>query len=284
NGASVVLPWLFKDKSGNMSPAAGEFLEEGVDLTALGLQGCFSTFMAETRSSQQPTATLSDFVLGNFPLCSLAAPQFTGVSKYDTYTNQGDFITYPLTVQNTGGMPLFIQSVSDTLLGNIVVNHTLQQPSAVGVTSITSAFNFSQALAPGASLTIFVTRQVQASDPDATTNTVTFVGTDDLAGTADPISASVTDSVNLFQPSATLTEVASPSAAAAGTPITYTSTAHNTSPADSPNLVLDPGTPNGFFSDNLFPTLESDAIAAAIAAGFGSGGVMSLPAGASFSF
>src|SRR5262249_25897996 len=157
--------------------------EEGVDLTALGLQGCFSTFMAETRSSQSPTATLSDFVLGSFPLCSLAAPQFTGLSKFDTFLNQGDTVTYPLTVQNTGGMPLFIQSVTDTLLGNIVANHTLQAPVAP-VTSITSAFNFSTALAPGASLTIFVTRPVQANDPDPTPDTVTFVGTDDLAGTS----------------------------------------------------------------------------------------------------
>src|SRR5262249_61080404 len=87
-------------------------------------------------SSQSPTATLSDFAVGTFPLCSLAAPQFTGLSKV------GDPVTYPLTVQNTGAMPLFIQSVTDSLLGNIVVNHTLKQPGDPGgnqfVTSITT--------------------------------------------------------------------------------------------------------------------------------------------------
>src|SRR5262245_62826112 len=154
--------------------------------------------MAETRSSQSPTATLSDFVLGSFPVCSLAAPQFTGVSKV------GDPVSYPLTVQNTGAMPLYIQSVTDTLLGNVVVNHTLQQPSAVGVTSISSSFDFSQPLAPGASLTILVTRTVQAGDHDPTVSTVTFVGTDDLAGTEEPITASATNSVNLFQPSSSM--------------------------------------------------------------------------------
>jgi uncharacterized repeat protein (TIGR01451 family) len=284
NSAPISVPWSYTNKSGQHQPAAGEFIEEGVDLTALGIQGCFTTFLAETRSSQSPTATLSDFVLGSFPLCSLAATPFTGLSKFDTSTNQGDLVTYPLTVHNTGGMPLYIQSVTDTLLGNVVVNHTLQQPGAAGVTSITSSFNFSQPLATGASLTIFVTRQVQATDPDPTVNTTTFVGTDDLAGAEDPITASVTDSVNLFQPSATLTEVASPTAGVVGTPITYTFTVSNTSSSDSPDLVLDPGNPNGFFTDSLFPTLESDAIAAAAAAGFGSGGVMSLPAGQSFSF
>jgi uncharacterized repeat protein (TIGR01451 family) len=274
NSAAISVPWSYTNKSGQHQPAAGEFLEEGVDLTALGLQGCFSSFLAETRSSQSPTATLSDFVIGSFPLCSLAAPQFTGLSKFDTFTNQGDFVTYPLTVQNTGGMPLFIQSVTDTLLGNVVVNHTLQQPSAVGVTSITSNFDFSQPLAPGASLTILVTRQVQQTDPDPTNNTVTFVGTDDLAGTADPIRTSVSDSVNLFQPSATMTLTASPSAGVVGTPITYTYTVNNTSSTDSPNLILD-GSANNFLTDSLFGNLEADAIAA---------GGGSLAPGASFSF
>ena len=113
NGGPIAVPWSLTNKSGQNRPAAGEFLEGGVDLTALGLDGCFSSVLAETRSSQSPTATLSDFVIGSFQLCSLAAPQFAGLSKV------GDAVTYPLTVQNTGAMPLFIQSVRDTLLGDI---------------------------------------------------------------------------------------------------------------------------------------------------------------------
>jgi hypothetical protein len=74
NSGSVAVPWSFTDKSHRTSPAAGEFLEEGVDLTALGLGGCFSNFLAETRSSQSPTATLSDFVIGNFNTCRLDLP------------------------------------------------------------------------------------------------------------------------------------------------------------------------------------------------------------------
>jgi uncharacterized repeat protein (TIGR01451 family) len=291
NSAPISVPWSYTNKPGQHQPQAGEFLEEGVDLTALGLQGCFSTFMAETRSSQSPTATLSDFALGSFPLCSLAAPQFSGLSKFDTFTNQGDLVTYPLTVQNTGGMPLYIQTVSDTLLGNIVVNHTLQTVSQINtptnhfVTKVDAGgFNFSTPLAPGASLTINVTRQVQSTDSDPTFNTTTFTGTDDLAGTADPITTSVTDSVNLFQPSATLTEVAAPTAGVIGTPINYTFTVSNTSSSDSPNLILDPNNPNGFFTDSLFGNIEADVITAAIAAGYGSNGAMSLPHGASFSF
>src|SRR4029077_3801662 len=73
-------PWSFTDKSHNSGPAPGEFLEEGVNLTALGLGGCFSNFMAETRSSQSPTATLSDFVIGNFNTCRIDLPNTATVS------------------------------------------------------------------------------------------------------------------------------------------------------------------------------------------------------------
>jgi uncharacterized repeat protein (TIGR01451 family) len=74
NGAPITVPWSFTDKGHNSGPAAGEFLEVGVDLTALGLGGCFSTFLAETRSSDSPTATLSDFVIGTFNTCRLDLP------------------------------------------------------------------------------------------------------------------------------------------------------------------------------------------------------------------
>src|SRR4029077_21184173 len=73
-------PWSFTDKSHNSGPAPGEFLEEGVNLSALGLGGCFSNFLAETRSSQSPTATLSALVIGNFNTCSLSLPNTATVN------------------------------------------------------------------------------------------------------------------------------------------------------------------------------------------------------------
>jgi uncharacterized repeat protein (TIGR01451 family) len=281
NSSPISVPWSYTNKSGQSQPAAGEFLEEGIDLTALGLQGCFSSFLAETRSSQSPTATLSDFVVGSFPLCTLGAPQLNGLSKV------GDSFTYPLTVTNTGASPLFIQSVTDTLLGNIVVNHTLQQPGAAGVNQFVTAidagtYNFSQPLAPGASLTILVSRTVQAGDSDPTVSTVSYIGTDDLAGTQDQITASATNTVNLFQPSATLTLSASPGSAVVGTPITYTYMVTNTSSSDSPNLVLDLSNPNDSFIDTLLGNIEADAIAAMPL--HPSAGVGSVAPGGSFSF
>ena len=75
-------PWPYTPKSGtaNVFPAApiqgnsqgaGAFYEGGLDMTALGLdQSCYSSFMAETRSSNTPSSTLSDFVLGQFSFCN----------------------------------------------------------------------------------------------------------------------------------------------------------------------------------------------------------------------
>ena len=43
-----------------------EFMEGGINLTALGFADtCFSSFMAETRSSHSVDSTLSDFALGD---------------------------------------------------------------------------------------------------------------------------------------------------------------------------------------------------------------------------
>jgi hypothetical protein len=70
NQDGAVAPWLFKNKSGQTTFGHGEFYEGGLNLNTLGLQNeCFSSFLAETRSSQSVTATLKDFVLGGFQQC-----------------------------------------------------------------------------------------------------------------------------------------------------------------------------------------------------------------------
>src|SRR5206468_3799354 len=92
----------------------------------------------------------------------------------------------------------------------------------------------------------------------------------------DPVTASAANSVNLFQPSATMTLVAAPTTAQhLGDVITYTYAVNNTSSADSPNLVLDTNNANNSFTDTLLGDLEADAIAA---------GGGSVAPGGSFSF
>ncbi|HKA08611.1 MAG TPA: hypothetical protein VKD71_15235, partial [Gemmataceae bacterium] len=187
NGDAISVPWAFTNKSGETQPAHGEFFEGGVDLTALGLHGCFTAFMAETRSSQSPTATLSDFVLGNFPLCSIeAGAGSTGLSKV------GDPSFYSLSVRNTGSGPIFPQNISDTVLGNIVVNGVPQTPDGTVITSIhydtTGVLQPDGSLLPGDTLIIQVTRTIQPGDPDPVVSLTTYTFNDAADFSGDQLS------------------------------------------------------------------------------------------------
>jgi len=100
----AVAPWLLLNKSGQSTFGHGELYEGGLNLTALGLQNeCFSSFLAETRSSQSVTATLKDFVLGPFQQCtasavttpSVSAPVAPGTAVYDTDVITGTGVQNP---------------------------------------------------------------------------------------------------------------------------------------------------------------------------------------------
>ena len=84
NSGPVSVPWAFIDKAGFTSPQAGEFLKVGVDLTALFGANVprYASFLAETRSSNSITSTLSDFALG-----SVIAVQTQYTVKPGPYSN-----------------------------------------------------------------------------------------------------------------------------------------------------------------------------------------------------
>jgi fimbrial isopeptide formation D2 family protein/uncharacterized repeat protein (TIGR01451 family) len=111
NGSTITLPWTFTDKSGTPGNQAlpGEFLEVGVNLTALGLSPCFSTFMAETRSSTTEDSTLSDFVLGNFNTCMLTLPNTAHLHAANTAVSDVDSNQATITVVEDG-MPMLAAS------------------------------------------------------------------------------------------------------------------------------------------------------------------------------
>lgn len=70
NNTSIPAPWPYKAKGvvEGFIPKGGAF-EGGINLSSLGLEGCFSSFVAETRSSPSVDAQLKDFVLGSFEAC-----------------------------------------------------------------------------------------------------------------------------------------------------------------------------------------------------------------------
>jgi Prealbumin-like fold domain len=72
NSGPVDSPWPFTDKAVGATNEfqTSEFFEGGLNLTALGLaETCFSTFLVNTRSSQEVNATLKDFALGELGRC-----------------------------------------------------------------------------------------------------------------------------------------------------------------------------------------------------------------------
>jgi hypothetical protein len=114
NTAQTSSPWPYTEKAsdGGVVPnkfSKGTFFEGGIDLTSLDLANqCFSSFLAETRSSQSITATLSDFAGGTFAPCSASmttTPEgpagsnleslLPGTSVTDTATVTGSGLTEP---------------------------------------------------------------------------------------------------------------------------------------------------------------------------------------------
>jgi hypothetical protein len=93
-------PWPYTPKFGTAGTFPfGSFYEGGIDLTAFGFGGvCFSSFLAETRSSPSVDATLKDFVLGTFPGCEGGIV----TEPSDDEVNVGDTIHDTATVTTTG--------------------------------------------------------------------------------------------------------------------------------------------------------------------------------------
>jgi hypothetical protein len=114
NNAPTPAPWAyqFKGVSGNSAnfPTA-TFFEGGVNLTGLlKTSECFSSFLAETRSSASATATLKDFVVGPFKNCSIGVTKTCNVERLTTPADNTDKlfkVDYSITVTNTsdGSLP-----------------------------------------------------------------------------------------------------------------------------------------------------------------------------------
>jgi len=125
NSGNAVAPWGFLNKSGQTFFAHGELLEGGVDLNAIFGSDvpCFTTFMAETRSSTSPTATLSDFTPpASFPLCGITVAK--SCDGDGVVSNGGSTVTYKWTVTatNTGLGNLYDVTALDTLPDGVKVN------------------------------------------------------------------------------------------------------------------------------------------------------------------
>jgi uncharacterized repeat protein (TIGR01451 family) len=110
--------WPFNDNNGTPANtfAPGEFVEGGIDLTALGLANNLNSFLVETRSSTSLNSTLSDLVLGTF---DTFRPDLV-VAKTDGVTSAapGDTLTYAVTITNVGNALATGVTATDTIPDN----------------------------------------------------------------------------------------------------------------------------------------------------------------------
>jgi hypothetical protein len=222
-------PWSFTPKFG--SPGIfpqGSFFEGGINITNLVPDaGCFTGFLAETRSSTPFDSRLKDFALGEFDLCSIEVEK-TG----DDLSKVGDDVDYTITITNTGSITLYKDDIKDSLLGDFAID---REDSGNGYETLN---NCGESLAPGASCTIMATRTVEDGDDDPLPNTVevTYRGKSDLSGTA--VYDSDDHEVNLFQPSVMVAKTGDVLSKVSD-PVTYNYLITNTSSDDSPDLILD---------------------------------------------
>jgi hypothetical protein len=138
----TVAPWPFTDKSGNHTYLQGELYEGGVNLSQLGLGGeCFSSVASETRSSTSTTATLKDFVLGQFAVCGATLSTTPSVGA-GTEVSPGTSVTDIATVQGTG------TATPPTPTGNVTFH--MCGPIATGVCTTGGVLVSTNALAGSA--------------------------------------------------------------------------------------------------------------------------------------
>ncbi len=105
SGPNTESPWPFVPKQG--APdffGNGAFYEGGIDLESLGFGGdCFSTFLAETRSSTSITATLKDFVLGGLGECGVTVETLVSDDEVSIGTGSAT-VSDTATITGTGSV------------------------------------------------------------------------------------------------------------------------------------------------------------------------------------
>ncbi|MDR7133242.1 hypothetical protein J2X06_000426 [Lysobacter niastensis] len=130
--------WAFvpNDPSPPNKMPARSFFEGGIDITTLIGPVCFSSFLAETRSSHSETAQLKDFALGNFDLCNVKVTKACDTTSPVYIPGTDLFKTeHVVTISNDGFGSVFdVQfqdnSITSTTQCDIIkIGNTVQNPT-----------------------------------------------------------------------------------------------------------------------------------------------------------
>ena len=193
---SNVLPaadvsWSYDAKFGGSTSdpvPAGGFFEGGADLSALfantglGDVPCFSSVLLETRSSQEASAVLKDFVAGSFPECKIEVTKNcdctsvagnTGVYTYGfsgAVHNSGGGTVYNVLVTDDAGTPSDLTDDRHYACGSLAPNGTAgggdtkQWPSAACVETAAQSASFNSTSKPATNVAYASATTAPATD------------------------------------------------------------------------------------------------------------------------
>jgi hypothetical protein len=147
--------WVCRDTGGVTSTiAANDFLEGGIDLTAVDFTGCFHTFLPHTRTAQSFTASLTDFA-GPAPFATCRTPAMSTASSPTGFNlTPGVAATDHVTVQDPAGsltpqgtVTFFLCAPGQTNAGGCSGGTTVGSPkSLVGGAATSDATSATSAL------------------------------------------------------------------------------------------------------------------------------------------
>jgi uncharacterized repeat protein (TIGR01451 family) len=166
NRVNTPTEWAYTPKSGTTGIyPQGSFFEGGINITEAVGGACFSSFLAETRSSTSLTAQLKDFALGAFNLC-VPSTLLTKTASADTI-HVGESVTYTYTETNDGTDPLENVTITDDGCSPVIFQSGDADSDGV--------------LDPGETWT-FTCGPVTFDSPGTFTNTATASGFDPFLG------------------------------------------------------------------------------------------------------
>jgi uncharacterized repeat protein (TIGR01451 family) len=224
-------------------------------------------------STLSNTATISSATLDQSPSDNSSAVSTSIVNKADVQVTKtvsptapvpGSPVTYTITVTNAGPSIARTVQLSDTLPTGFTA--TGMSPSVGTCTLATKSCALGDvAVGAGSAATVTVTGSFVASATGSVTNSAT-------ASSATPDSAAGNNTgavISTLAPSADLkvTKAASPTAAVAGSPLTYTITVENLGPSVAKNVNLTETLPSGFTATSLSSTAGTCVLAGACALG-----------------